>query len=188
MAEGKQQRKEEKDVQSIIRIAGKDVNGALSIERALSRVKGIGMNMSHAISHSIEKKLGIDKATGVGSLTEKQVSDIEALIKAPDSVGIPKYMLNKRKDFDTGRDVHHIGNDLVFSTRQDIGREINMRTWKGFRHQYGQRVRGQHTRSTGRTGAPIGVMKKSIKAQQAASQAQQKGKEQPKAAAAAPAK
>lgn len=181
MAEGKQ-RKEEKVVQSIVRISGRDIDGALSIERAMSRVKGIGMNMSHALSYAIETKLGIAKTTNIGSLSEKQVSDIEELIKSPDASGIPIYMLNKRKDFDTGKDRHYVGNDLTFSTRQDVNREVNLHTWKGYRHQYGQKVRGQRTRSTGRTGATVGVMKKAIKAQQAAAKgaATAKGKEEKK--------
>lgn len=170
MAEGKdaRQKREERSAQSIIRIAGRDIDGALSLERALSRVKGIGTNMSHALSHSIEVKLNIPKSSKIGELTEKQVADIEGVIKSPESFGVPKYMLNKPKDNETGKDMHYVGNDLTFNTRQDVNREINNRTWRGFRHQYGQRVRGQHTRSTGRTGATVGVMKKAIKQQQAA--------------------
>lgn len=130
--------------------------------------------MSHAITYSIETKLGIDKNLKIGELSEKQINDIEEVIKNPGAYGIPLYMFNKRKEFETGKDVHYIGNDLTFSTRQDIGREVNLRTWKGFRHQYGQKVRGQRTRSTGRTGATVGVMKKAAKAgQQAAAAAAQ---------------
>ncbi len=176
MAEGKDQRqkREERGAQSIIRIAGRDIDGALNIERALSRVKGIGMNMSHSLSHAVEMKLNIPKATALKSLSEKQIADIEGVIKSPESSGIPKYMLNRRKDNETGKDMHYVGNDLTFNTRQDINREVNNRTWRGFRHQYGQRVRGQHTRSTGRTGAAVGVMKKAIKQQQEAAKSAEK--------------
>lgn len=178
MAEGKaegKQRKEEKVAQSIVRIAGRDIDGALNIERAMSRVKGIGMNMSHSLSYAIETKLGIPKSKNIGSLSDQQIADIENVIKSPDSAGIPIYMLNKRKDFDTGKDRHYVGNDLTFNTRQDVTREVNLHTWRGYRHQYGQKVRGQRTRSTGRTGATVGVMKKAVKAQQAAAAAASKG-------------
>ncbi len=176
MAEGKdpRQKKEDKGAQSIIRIAGRDIDGALSIERALSRVKGIGMNLSHSISHAVEAKLSIPKSTRIGSLSEKQVADIENVIKSPDSFGVPKYLLNKRKDNETGKDMHYVGNDLTFNTRQDVNREVNNRTWRGFRHQYGQKVRGQRTRSTGRTGATVGVMKKAVKQQQVAAATKEK--------------
>lgn len=175
MAEGKQ-RNEERGAQSIVRIAGRDINGALSIERALTRVKGIGTNMSHALTYVVETKLGIKRSTEIGSLSEKQVASVEEVIKSPDRFGIPAYLLNKRKDHESGKDMHYVGNDLAFSVRQDITREIKLRTWKGYRHQYGQKVRGQHTRSTGRTGATVGVMKKAVKAQQTKAAAA-KGKE-----------
>jgi small subunit ribosomal protein S13 len=51
-------------------------------------------------------------------------------------------------------------------TRQDIEDMIKQQTYVGFRHQYGQKVRGQRTRSTGRTGATVGVTKKKIQEEQ----------------------
>ncbi len=161
MAENRQQNREDKKVQSIIRIAGRDIDGSLPIYRALFKIKGIGLTMANALTYSIGKKLGIPASAQLGSLSEKQIEEIEGIIKKPADYSIPKYMLNKRKDFETGADVHYVGNDLTFSLRQDINREVNLRTWKGYRHQYGQKVRGQHTRSTGRTGATMGVVKKS---------------------------
>ena len=161
MAENKQQSKEDRKAQSIIRIAGKDIDGSLPIHRALFKIKGIGLNMANALTYSISKKLGIPSNAQLGALSEKQIEDIEGIIGKPAENSVPRYMLNKRKDFETGADMHYVGNDLTFSIRQDVNREVNLRTWKGYRHQYGQKVRGQHTRSTGRTGATVGVMKKS---------------------------
>lgn len=147
---------------SIVRVAGRDVDGSLNIERALSKVKGIGMNMAHSLSLTIELKLGIQKSTPVGSLSESQVQDIETLIKDPIASGIPWYLINRNKDGETGKSIHYVSNDLVFATRQDISRDVGNKTWRGFRHQYGQKVRGQSTRSTGRTGVTVGVTKKAI--------------------------
>ena len=163
-----QGKREEKAAMSIVRIAGKDVDGRLSLQRALESVKGLGHNMSHALSQEIESKLGIAKSTSVGALDEASLSKIEKALKDPVALGIPSFMLNRRKDFETGNDLHLVGSDLTFATRQDISREVSLRTWKGYRHQYGQRVRGQHTRSTGRKGATVGVTKKAIIAQQKA--------------------
>jgi small subunit ribosomal protein S13 len=147
---------------SIVRVAGRDVDGSLNIERALSNVKGIGMNLSHALALVIESNLGIPKKTEVGSLDEAQIAQIENLIKDPVSVGIPTYLINRNKDAETGKDLHMVSNDLIFTTRQDISRDIANKTWRGYRHQYGQKVRGQATRSTGRTGITVGVTKKSV--------------------------
>jgi small subunit ribosomal protein S13 len=49
--------------------------------------------------------------------------------------------------------------------------EKKLYTWKGYRHSYGQKVRGQKTRNTGRTGMAVGVLRKAIIAQQAATKA-----------------
>ncbi len=146
---------------SIIRIAGKDVDGSLNIERALSKIKGIGMNMAHSISLAVEANLNIPRSTQLGSLSEEQIGKIESVIKDPISNGLPWYVINRNKDFETGKNIHVVSNDLAFSTRQDISRDVSNKTWRGHRHQYGQKVRGQHTRTTGRSGATIGVTKKS---------------------------
>ena len=158
-----------------MRVAGKDVNGSLNLERALSNVKGIGMNMSHALALVIELKLGIPKSTEIGSLNETQIADVEAIIKEPASAGIPIYMINRNKDMETGKNMHVVSNDLIFNTRQDISRDIANKTWRGYRHQYGQKVRGQATRSTGRTGITVGVTKKSIVAAGKAAKTPSKG-------------
>lgn len=179
------------NVTSIVRISGRDVNGSLSISRAIHMVKGIGASMSYAIASVVEEKLGIPKGTSIGSLSEGQISQIEQIIRNPAGNGIPGYMLNRNKDMETGGTLHNVSNELLFSMRQDVARDMSLRDWRGFRHQYGQKVRGQHTRSTGRTGATVGVTKKAAKeAQRAARAAERKrGKREaaPSTEAAAPA-
>lgn len=174
MAEPKREAKHEPSKKpqgpsSIVRVSGKDVDGSLPIPRALAQVKGIGHNMSRALALVAESKLGIMATTTVGSLSEDQIAQLEGLIKEPLAAGIPWYLLNRNKDMETGKNMHLVSNDLIFSTRQDITRDIANGLWRGFRHQYGQKVRGQHTRSTGRTGATVGVTKsKAAAATQAA--------------------
>ncbi len=163
--------KDSKEAQSIVRLAGRDINGSMPVKRALSHVKGIGSNLANALSYTIEKELKISGDTKISELSEEQFEKVEEVIKNPAGYGVPLYMLNQRKDFDTGKDIHVIGNDLAFSVRQNVNREVALRSWRGLRHQYGQKVRGQHTRSTGRTGATVGVSKKSAMPQPA------KGKE-----------
>jgi small subunit ribosomal protein S13 len=38
----------------------------------------------------------------------------------------------------------------------DVDRMKRMRSWKGIRHMYNLKVRGQHTRTTGRKGLVVG--------------------------------
>jgi small subunit ribosomal protein S13 len=199
--EGKpqQEKKEEKkpsaqnpqraQVSSIVRISGKDVNGSLNMERALYMVKGIGGNLSRILAMVIESKLGIPRSTNIGSLTEEQVISVEQIIKSPAQYGVPSYMLNRNKDMDTGAVVsHNVGTDLMFATRQDVGRDLTLRDYRGFRHQYGQKARGQHTRSTGRTGATVGVTKKAVREAQKAAKSGAPAEKEKKPAEAAPKK
>ncbi|MCL4380962.1 MAG: 30S ribosomal protein S13 [Candidatus Marsarchaeota archaeon] len=159
-------RKKPENPTSIVRIAGKDINGALNIERGLQSIKGIGANTAKIFANAIESKLGIDKNTTIGSLSDTQIDNIEAVLKAPSQLNMPAFLYNRRKNSENGQDMHIIGNDLLFAVRQDINKQITIKTWRGFRHQYGLKVRGQSTRSTGRSGTTVGVLKKAIKAQQ----------------------
>ncbi len=159
-------RKKPENLTSIVRIAGKDINGSLNIERGLQSIKGIGANTAKIFANAIESKLGIDKNTTIGSLNEEQINKIETVLKSPSQLNIPTFIYNRRKNSENGQDMHIIGNDLLFAVRQDINKQITIKTWRGFRHQYGLKVRGQSTRSTGRSGTTVGVLKKAIKAQQ----------------------
>ncbi len=175
-------------------MAGRDINGSYNIVRGLGQIKGIGYNLARALAKCYTVKYGIDEKTEIGTLEDAQIAQLEAMIKEPAKAGVPLYMLNRRKDSETGVDMHVIGTDLIVKIRQDVDMGIKMQTWIGSRHQYGQKVRGQKTRSTGRTGATVGVIKKS--AQAAAAPAKEGGggagkpaAEKPAAApAAAPAK
>ncbi|NLE05551.1 MAG: 30S ribosomal protein S13, partial [Crenarchaeota archaeon] len=37
-----------------------------------------------------------------------------------------------------------------------------IRSWRGYRHAYGLKVRGQRTKTTGRAGKSLGVKKKAM--------------------------
>jgi small subunit ribosomal protein S13 len=43
---------------------------------------------------------------------------------------------------------------------EDINLMRKIRCYKGIRHETGQKVRGQRTKSTGRTGLTVGVKRK----------------------------
>ena len=139
----------------ILRIAGKDIEGSKKIIIALSQIKGLGYNVSQVILQS----LNINSGMRIGFLTEKEVSDIEAAIKNPSLIGIPNWYLNRRKDSDTGSDKHLLTSDLDFTISNDIEREKTVYSWRGYRHMFGLRVRGQCTRTTGRKGGAVGVKK-----------------------------
>jgi len=174
---GKPQQVEQKKTSSIIRLAGKDVNGELPIMRALDQVRGIRVSMANAISYVLESKFNIPRKTRLAELSEEQLQNLEDIIKEPAKYNIPSYMLNRNKDMESGKNMHIVSNDLSYAVRYDINRDVNIRTWRGFRHQRGQKVRGQRTRSTGRTGTTIGVVKKAEAAKTAPATAGEKKEE-----------
>jgi small subunit ribosomal protein S13 len=60
---------------------------------------------------------------------------------------------------DDGSNYHRITSDLDFAASNDIEREKQVMSWRGYRHMFGLRVRGQCTRTTGRRGGAVGVKK-----------------------------
>ncbi|MFH1785987.1 MAG: 30S ribosomal protein S13 [Candidatus Micrarchaeota archaeon] len=160
-------KKEESDsFRGIVRIAGKDVKGEVKLQRALCSVRGISHTLSVAAARLIEKELSIAPTHRVGDLTEEQIEKIDQLLYSLQDHNVPKYLMNRRTDFNSGNDRHVIMNDLIFENTQDIEREKKAYSWTGYRHNYGQKVRGQKTRNTGRTGMAVGVLRKAIIAAQ----------------------
>ncbi|MEM0159642.1 MAG: 30S ribosomal protein S13 [Candidatus Micrarchaeaceae archaeon] len=174
MAEQQKQRAES----GIVRIAGKDINSSYNIVKALAQIKGIGNNLAHAIAINAERNFGISPKSAIGEISEEKIVAIERMLANLKANGVPPYLLNRQKDRETGNDLHLLSSDLAVRVKQDIDNDIKIQSWRGHRHQYGQKVRGQRTRSTGRTGVTIGVTKKAAltkaAAQEAASEAQKK--------------
>ncbi|TRO45581.1 30S ribosomal protein S13 [Candidatus Bathyarchaeota archaeon] len=144
----------------ILRIAGSDVAGTLKTIYALTEVKGI----NHAMSNAILNKAGVNPDLRVGFLSEAEVERIEDVIKDPSKHSLPNWLFNRRKDFDTGKDVHLMSAELVLRTKTDIDQAKNIRSWRGYRHAYSLKVRGQRTKTTGRAGKSLGVKKKALMA------------------------
>jgi small subunit ribosomal protein S13 len=151
-----------KEFRHIVRITEKDLPGAEKLVYALSNINGIGINLAHAVL----RKAGINPETRVGSLSEADVEKIEDVIQNPDKHGLPPWYLNRQKDLDTGKNLHIIGSDLVLRGKTDIEQMKTIKSWRGYRHAYGLKVRGQRTKTTGRSGKALGVKKKLILAQQ----------------------
>jgi small subunit ribosomal protein S13 len=139
----------------ILRIAGKDIEGGKKLIVALSEIKGVGYNFAQVLIQS----LNINPNMRVGLLTENEIREIEQAISNPARAGIPQWYLNRRKNMDDGSNNHMITSDLDFAASNDIEREKLVMSWRGYRHMFGLRVRGQCTRTTGRRGGAVGVKK-----------------------------
>jgi small subunit ribosomal protein S13 len=137
---------------------GTDMQGTLKTIYALTKIKGVSLSLANAIL----KKAGINPDLRVGFLTETEVNKIEEIIKEPTKYAMPQWLFNRRKDTETGKDTHIISADLVLRTKMDIDQAKEIRSWRGYRHAYGLKVRGQHTKTTGRAGKSLGVKKKTL--------------------------
>jgi len=144
-----------KEFRHIIRIAGTDLDGAKTVGYALTGVKGIGIRLANVIA----KKAGVDPQIRLGFLPETDVEKIEEILKNPAKYGLPNWLLNRPKDIETGKDIHLIGPDLTLQIKSDIDEMKKMKSWRGFRHAQGLKVRGQRTKTTGRKAKAIGVKK-----------------------------
>jgi small subunit ribosomal protein S13 len=141
-----------------LRIIGTDVDGTLKASYALSKIKGISLSLANAIL----KKADVSPDKRAGFLTEAEIEKVEEVIKDPAQHGLPGWLLNRRKDSETGKDGHLISADLVLKTKMDIEQMKGIKSWRGYRHAYGLRVRGQRTKTTGRAGKALGVKKKTL--------------------------
>jgi len=134
---------------------GNDIPGERKILIGLTQIRGIGYNFANAILDSLK----INPNTNVGYLSDSEVQSIEKILKDPSAVNFPSWFLNRRKDVETGKDTHLITSDIAFTVRKDVEREKAANSWRGFRHTFGLKVRGQRTRTTGRKGGAVGVAK-----------------------------
>ena len=121
----------------------------------LTQIKGIGYNFATAILDSLK----INTNSNIGNLSDADVQAIEKLITDPVGGNFPTWFLNRRKDIETGANLHLLTSDIPFTLRNDIERERITASWRGYRHLNGLKVRGQRTRTTGRKGGAVGVAK-----------------------------
>ena len=141
--------------ENLVRILGNDIHGELNMLIGLRQIKGIG----YMFANSMLQVLKINPHQKVGNLTTEQISSIEKIIQNPKDVNFPIWFLNRRQDIQTGEDLHLVTSDIAFNIRNDIEREKTLFSWRGYRHMYGLKVRGQRTRCTGRKGGAVGVAK-----------------------------
>ena len=163
MAENKKGEKKEKSNQSkeskhpddfkfIVRLSNTDVQGDKTLVNGLTSIKGIGRHLSSII---IENS-GLDWNLRVGNLTDDQITLLQETIDKITDIA-PSWMLNHRKDYETGEDIHLIGPEIDLKLRDEINMMRKIRCYRGIRHEQGLSVRGQRTRSNKRSGLTLGV-------------------------------
>ncbi|MFX1407876.1 MAG: 30S ribosomal protein S13, partial [Promethearchaeota archaeon] len=131
------------------------VDGNAKVEYGLTQIRGIGKRLSQAIVKIAE----VNPDMRIGAIPEKDLNRLEEIILNPIANGVPNWMVNRKKDLRTGENLHILGNQLEITVKRDIDRMKRIKSYKGVRHHLGLKVRGQRTKSTGRHGLVVGVLR-----------------------------
>jgi small subunit ribosomal protein S18e len=140
---------------------------------ALTEIKGVGRRYANVVC----KKADVDLNKRAGDLNTDELERIVTILQSPAQFKIPTWFLNRQKDIvdgknsqvsdrggaSMGRQGYLTGNSLrqVLSNqldnklREDLERLKKIRAHRGLRHFWGIRVRGQHTKTTGRRGKTV---------------------------------
>jgi small subunit ribosomal protein S13 len=149
---------EDEDLRYFVRIGQTDLDGTKTVERSLTEMNGIGQRTARIIAEAAE----VDRKATFGLLED---DEIERVVTAVEEYAdeVPSWLVNRRDDFFSGETAHITGSDLSQTRQQDINRMKMINSYKGVRHKRGQKVRGQRTKSTGRSEGTIGVNVEAIK-------------------------
>ncbi len=93
-------------------------------------------------------------------MSTEELERVVTIVQNPRAYKIPDYLLNRQKDHKDGTYSQLVSNNVDNMLREDLERLKKIRAHRGLRHYWGVRVRGQHTKTTGRKGKTVGVSKK----------------------------
>ncbi|CAI4219529.1 unnamed protein product [Parascedosporium putredinis] len=147
---------EKSNFQFILRLLNTNVDGKQKTMFALTKIKGVGRRYSNLVL----KKADVDLSKRAGELTSEELERIVTILQNPTQYKIPAWFLNRQKDIVDGKDSQIVSNGVDSKLREDLERLKKIRAHRGLRHYWGLRVRGQHTKTTGRRGRTVGVSKK----------------------------
>lgn len=136
----KMENQQMKQEDRVVRIMSTDIEGKMKVYPGLTKIKGSSWTLSNAVC----KKLKIDKTKTIGNLSESEIKKIEDFLKNP---SLPKHLLNRQNDMESGEDKHLIGIDLELRRDFDIKRLKKIKSYRGFRHAAKLPLRGQRTKS-----------------------------------------
>jgi len=156
MAESTQKKEE---FRYFVRVANTDLDGNKHIVLAMTKIKGVDFMFSNMVCNLS----GVDKTSKTGYLDDAQVKKLDDVLNNPLGHNAPVWMLNRRKNYEDGKDGHSITGDLIFAHENDIKRLKKIRSYRGVRHGMGLPVRGQKTKSNFRKNkgkGSLGVKKK----------------------------
>jgi len=146
---------EDENFNFIVRIANSDIDGQKRTVIGVQSIKGVGKR----VAQIVVRKANIDPTLRIGSLPDEKVKEIEQLVTTYVEY-VPNWVINRQMDYESGADMHLLGNDLDMIQKDDVNRMKMIRCYRGIRHETRHKVRGQRTRSNGRKGLTMGVSKR----------------------------
>lgn len=139
----------------IIRIVNTDLEGNRKILDALRKIRGVSFMYANMACGFAK----VDRSKKAGELTDAEAEKLTDTITNPLKYGAPRWMLNRRNDYESGEDKHLLTGDIKFIADNDIKRLKMIKARRGIRHMFGLPVRGQRTKSNFRKnkGKVLGV-------------------------------
>ena len=144
-----------KPQENFVRIMGTGVLGNKTLIYGLSTIKGVGIMFANALCHHLK----LDKNKKINDLSDDEISKIEEFLTNPKKEGIPKWLLNQRKDYETGEDLHLTTKDIEFNDLQVRRRLGKVKSYRGLRLRLKLPVRGQRIKSNFRRSKTVAAMK-----------------------------
>lgn len=146
---------ENPDFRFLVRIQNTDLDGKKKVAIALTGIPGVKDRLATIIA----REAGVPTEDLIGNLSDEHIASLDDTLTRIDEI-TPSWMRNRRKDPDTGEDMHLVGTEIKIQLREDLNRLKKIRSWRGMRHEANLPVRGQRTKSNGRLGATVGVQRK----------------------------
>merc|ERR1719181_823032 len=134
------------DFVHIIRLLNTNLDGKEKIAYALTKIKGIGRRFANLIC----KKGDIDTSKRAGEFKTEQMEKLMDIVASPQAYKIPRWFLNNQKSLKDGTYSQVTAASIDANMRETLDRMKKIRSHRGIRHYWGVRVRGQHTKTSGR--------------------------------------
>ena len=144
------------DFTPLLRVQNTNINGKQKAPFGVRQIRGVGRRF--AILALKIAQVDVNKRSG--EMTEKEIATVNDILSRPTDYNIPKWFLNRQKDPKDGTYLQLVANNLDTRLREDLERMRKAKQHRGLRHYWGQRCRGQRTKSTGRCGKTLGVIRK----------------------------
>merc|ERR1712014_370771 len=96
------------------------------------------------------KKSDLDISIRAGDISDDKLEKLMNIVSHPSKDVIPKWFFNNQKEYKQGTYSQVTTSHLDSLKRETLERIKSIRLHRGIRHERGFKVRGQHTKSTGR--------------------------------------